>query len=96
MPVSGLFRDQVDPERRWPRPRYLVALGVSVALLVGLAVIAAYDRKIALIFVAAAAGAFALLRARRERADGRLPGACRARATRRRASRSPTSTVPAR
>ncbi len=60
--VSGLFRDQVDPERRWPRKRYLVALGVSVALLVGLAVIAAYDRKIALMFVAASAGAFVLLR----------------------------------
>src|SRR3954469_14115971 len=62
VPVSGLFRDEVDPERRWPRPRYLAVLALAVALLVGLAVVAAYDRKIALIFVGAAAGSFALLR----------------------------------
>jgi putative ABC transport system permease protein len=62
VPVSGLFRDQIDPERRWPRRRYLVALGLSVAALVVLAVIAAYDRRIALMFVAAAAGSFLLLR----------------------------------
>ena len=62
VPVSGLFRDQIDPERRWPRRRYLVALGLSVAALVGLAVFAAYDRRIAVMFVAAAAGSFVLLR----------------------------------
>ncbi|HZH52758.1 MAG TPA: ABC transporter permease [Microvirga sp.] len=62
VPVSGLFRDQIDPERRWPRRRYLAALAVSVAALVGLAVLAAYDRRIALMFVAAAAGSFVLLR----------------------------------
>ena len=62
VPVSGLFRDQVDPERRWPRKRYLVALALSVAALVSLAVLAAYDRRIALMFVGAAAGSFVLLR----------------------------------
>ncbi|MXQ13404.1 ABC transporter permease [Microvirga makkahensis] len=62
VPVSGLFRDQIDPERRWPRRRYLAALGLSVVALVGLAVIAAYDRRIALMFVGAAAGSFLLLR----------------------------------
>lgn len=62
IPVSGLFRDQVDPERRWPRRRYLVLVALSVAALVGLAVGAAYDRRIALIFIAAAGAAFALLR----------------------------------
>ncbi|HEX2135508.1 MAG TPA: FtsX-like permease family protein [Microvirga sp.] len=60
--VSGLFRDQVDPERRFPRKRYLAALAVAVAALVGLSVLAAYDRRIALMFVAGAAGAFVLLR----------------------------------
>jgi putative ABC transport system permease protein len=60
--VSGLFRDQIDPERRWPRRRYLAALVVAVAALTGLAVVAAYDRKIALIFIVATAGSFALLR----------------------------------
>ncbi|HEY8380801.1 MAG TPA: ABC transporter permease [Microvirga sp.] len=60
--VSGLFRDQVDPERRLPRKRYLVALGLSVAALVGLSLVAAYDRRIALMFIGAAAAAFVLLR----------------------------------
>lgn len=62
VPVSGLFRDQVDPERRWPRRRYLAALAVSVTALVGVALFAAYDQRIALMFVAAAAGSFVLLR----------------------------------
>ncbi|HEV2565541.1 MAG TPA: ABC transporter permease [Microvirga sp.] len=62
VPVSGLFRDQIDPERRWPRKRYLTALALSVAALVGLSLLAAYDRRIALMFVAAAAGSFLLLR----------------------------------
>jgi putative ABC transport system permease protein len=62
VPVSGLFRDQIDPERRWPRRRYLVALAVSVVSLVSLSVLAAYDRRIALMFVAAATGSFLLLR----------------------------------
>jgi putative ABC transport system permease protein len=62
VPVSGLFRDHVDPGRRWPRRRYLVAVFLSVMGLVGLSLVAAYDRKIALIFIGAAAGAFVLLR----------------------------------
>ncbi len=62
VPVSGLFRDQIDPERRWPRRRYLTALALSVAALVGLSLLAAYDRRIALMFVGAAAGSFLLLR----------------------------------
>jgi putative ABC transport system permease protein len=61
--VSGLFRDQVDPERRWPRRRYLVTLVLAVGALAGLAVLAAYDRRIAMIFVGSAAAAFTLLRA---------------------------------
>jgi putative ABC transport system permease protein len=62
VPVSGLFRDQIDPERRWPRRRYIAALVISVVALVSLAVIAAYDQRIALMFVGAAAGSFVLLR----------------------------------
>ncbi|WP_262270304.1 ABC transporter permease [Microvirga yunnanensis] len=62
VPVSGLFRDQIDPERRWPRKRYIAALVLSVAALVGLSLLAAYDRRIALMFVGAAAGSFLLLR----------------------------------
>jgi putative ABC transport system permease protein len=60
--VSGLFRDQVDPERRLPRRRYLAILAIALAALIGLSLVAAYDRRIALIFLGCAAGAFLLLR----------------------------------
>ncbi|WP_112661826.1 ABC transporter permease [Microvirga flavescens] len=62
VPVSGLFRDQIEPGRQWPRRRYLTTLVLVLAALVGLAVFAAYDRRIALMFVGAAAASFALLR----------------------------------
>ena len=62
VPVSGLFRDQIDPERRWPRKRYLTALALSVAALVGCSLLAADDRRIALMFIGAAAGSSVLLR----------------------------------
>jgi putative ABC transport system permease protein len=60
--VSGLFRDGIDPERSWPRKRYLAVLALSVVALVGLSIAAAYDRPVAMVFVLAAATAFALLR----------------------------------
>ncbi|MDB5558168.1 MAG: glycosyl transferase family 1 [Enterovirga sp.] len=62
IPVAGLFRDRVAPDGRWPRKRYLVAAAASGLALVTLAVLAAQDRRIALIFVGAAFGAFVLLR----------------------------------
>ena len=62
IPVSALFRDGVDPGTRRPRKRYL-ALGLASVLgLVGLAVLFAADRKIALVYVGAAIAAFVLLR----------------------------------
>ena len=60
--VSGLFRDQIAPERQWPRRRYIVALTIAVGLLVTISVTTAFDRRVALTFIAAAAGAFVLLR----------------------------------
>ncbi|MGL4637025.1 MAG: ABC transporter permease [Beijerinckiaceae bacterium] len=62
VPVSALFRDAVDRDRRWPRLRYLALMAVAAALLVGLAIFFAWDRRIAMVYVAAAAGAFVLLR----------------------------------
>jgi putative ABC transport system permease protein len=59
--VSALFRDAVAPSRRWPRRRYVVATAVVVAALAAVAVALAYDRKIALIFVGAAAAVFVTL-----------------------------------
>ena len=48
VPVSALFRDAVAPERRWPRRRYMVGdRAGGGALLAGLAVLLAYDRRIA-------------------------------------------------
>ena len=63
VPVSALFRDAVAPERRWPRLRYVVgdhgrhrrASRASQSAF-------AYERRIALIFVASAAGTFVALR----------------------------------
>jgi len=62
VPVSALFRAEVAPERRRPRPRYIAAAGLAVVILSALTVAAAYDRRIAVIFIAAAAVVFLLLR----------------------------------
>jgi putative ABC transport system permease protein len=62
IPVSMLFRDQVAAERRWPRPRYVIASAAIVALLAALAIGCAYDRRLAAIFVASAALIFLALR----------------------------------
>lgn len=60
--VSGLFRDQIDPDRRWPRKRYVAGVALAVGALLALSVFAAFDRRVALIFIGAAAAAFVLLR----------------------------------
>jgi putative ABC transport system permease protein len=60
--VSRLFRDQVAPERAWPRTRYIVATALVVAIFAGLATQTTYDHRIAAIFIAAAAGIFLVLR----------------------------------
>jgi len=60
--VSMLFRDQVAAERRWPRRRYLMATALIIAALAALAIWCAYDRRLAAIFVAAAAVTFLALR----------------------------------
>jgi len=60
--VSALFRDEVAPERRWPRLPYMVATIAVAGALAALAIVLAYDRRIAAIFVAAAVGVFVMLR----------------------------------
>ncbi len=62
IPVSGLFRDTVDPSAQRTRLRYRAILVATLLALAGLALATAFDRKIALIFMAAAALAFGLLR----------------------------------
>jgi len=60
--VSALFRDEVAPERRWPRFVYVALTVLAVATLAALAVKLAYDQRIAALFVVAAAGVFVSLR----------------------------------
>ncbi|MGA8653117.1 MAG: FtsX-like permease family protein, partial [Xanthobacteraceae bacterium] len=60
--VSMLFRDQVAAERAWPRRRYVIATASIIAVLAALAILAAYDRRLAIMFVVSAAVIFLALR----------------------------------
>jgi putative ABC transport system permease protein len=59
---TALFRDEVAPVRQWPRPAFLLAAAAAILILAGLAVGLAFDRRIAAVFVVAAAASFLLLR----------------------------------
>jgi putative ABC transport system permease protein len=60
--VSMLFRDTVTGERAWPRRRYLIATALIIAALAALAIVAAYDRRLAAMFVVSAGVIFGALR----------------------------------
>jgi len=62
VPVAELFRDMVASQPRRPRKRYIVFTVFAVLVLAALAVLVAYDRRVALIYVTTAAGVFVLLR----------------------------------
>src|SRR5512139_530557 len=62
VPVGALFRDMVAPQLCWPRKRYIALTGLAIATLAALAVLLAYDRRVAVIYVATAAAVFVLLR----------------------------------
>jgi putative ABC transport system permease protein len=62
VPVAALFRDEVATERHWPRRSYIAATVLTGCALAVLAIALAFDRRIALIFVVAAAAVFVLLR----------------------------------
>lgn len=63
VPATALFREQGFEARRLPSWPYLLAAAVFMAALAGLAIVTAYDRFIAVIFVGAIAAAFVILRA---------------------------------
>jgi putative ABC transport system permease protein len=62
MPVSLLFRDAVEAGGRLPRRRYMALAALAVLTLALLAVGAAEDWRIALVYVSAAVGTFVALR----------------------------------
>jgi len=61
VPPTALFRDIVAAGSKWPRKRYLFATALTVAVLASIAILLAYDKRIATIYIAASAGAFVLL-----------------------------------
>ncbi|WP_319798059.1 ABC transporter permease [Nitrobacter sp.] len=62
IPVAALFRDTVANEARRPPTRYLAWVALLIALLVGIAIGLAYDKRVALVFVAGSAMVFVVLR----------------------------------
>ncbi|MGB7257750.1 MAG: FtsX-like permease family protein [Pseudolabrys sp.] len=62
VPVGALFRDAVAPQPSWPRRRYIALTAVAAAVLAVLAITLAFDRRVAVIYVATAAAVFVLLR----------------------------------
>jgi len=62
VPVSALFRDTVESSRGMPRPQYVAMVVLAVAALATLALLVAESRRIALIYIVAAASIFVVLR----------------------------------
>ncbi|WP_425907844.1 ABC transporter permease [Nitrobacter sp. TKz-YC02] len=62
IPVAALFRDTIVHEVLRPKTRYLVLIMLLIATLAGIAIGLAYDKRVALVFVAASAIVFVLLR----------------------------------
>jgi putative ABC transport system permease protein len=62
VPVGALFRDEVRTQPSRPRKIYIVLTAGAVLALAAVAVLLAYDRRVALIYVAIAAFVFVTLR----------------------------------
>ena len=62
VPVGALFREGVTPRPSKPRSVYIIATATAVVALAALAVLLAYDRRVAMIYVGVAAAVFLLLR----------------------------------
>jgi putative ABC transport system permease protein len=62
VPATALFRSQGFDGAGWPAKRYLAATAVTMAALAALAILTSFDRFIAIIFLAAIAFSFVVLR----------------------------------
>jgi putative ABC transport system permease protein len=62
VPVAALFRETVASSFHRPRWPYLALMALVIALLIGVAIGLAYDKRIAAVFVASSIAVFALLR----------------------------------
>jgi putative ABC transport system permease protein len=62
VPVSALFRDTVEPDRRLPRRRYIALAMLAAAGLVALTILTAEVQRVAVIYVISAAAVFLVLR----------------------------------
>lgn len=62
VPATALFREIGFESHGWPKPLYAVTAGLIALALAALAIFAATDQRIAIIFVAATAGSFLVLR----------------------------------
>ncbi|WP_310621827.1 ABC transporter permease [Flexibacterium corallicola] len=61
VPPTVLFRDQVSTRFRYPRLRYIVATLITVSVLIGLAMVLAYQIEIAVVYLGATVIAYLLL-----------------------------------
>ncbi|MGH6989688.1 MAG: ABC transporter permease, partial [Stellaceae bacterium] len=62
VPVGALFRDTIAPQPHLPRKSIQALTAAAVVILAALAVLLAYDRRVAAIYVVIAATVFVLLR----------------------------------
>ena len=62
VPVGALFRDVVAPQPAWPRKIYIALTTGAALALAALAILLAYDRRVAIVYVAVAAVVFVTLR----------------------------------
>ena len=62
VPVAALFREAVTSPWHRPRWRYLALMAVVIALLIGVVIGLAYDKRVATVFVVSSIAVFALLR----------------------------------
>jgi putative ABC transport system permease protein len=62
VPVGALFREGVTPQSHKPRKSYVALTALAITTLAAVAILLAYDRRVAMIYVGVAAAVFILLR----------------------------------